>query len=63
MGDRERAVVATYVVTAMREQKPAHLNPVIEQLAATPWDQDVLQIVKAVQRELERQKFAAKPKR
>ncbi len=63
MDERERAVMATQVVMAMRDQQPRRLDPLIKQLAATPWNQDLLQIVKAVQHELERQKHAAKPKR
>lgn len=63
MDDRERAVVATHVVTAIRNSDPAHLEPSIRQLSVTPWDQDVVAVLKAVRRELERQRFAAKPKK
>ncbi len=63
MDERQRAVLATHVITAMKNQEPRRLDPVIAQLAATPWDLDVLEVVKAVRNEIERQKHAAKPKR
>lgn len=60
MDERERAVVATHVVTAMKNGDPSRLTPTIEQLSLTPWDEDVVVILKAVRRELDRQKHAAK---
>jgi len=63
MDDRERAVLATQVVTAMKQQQPQRLDGVIAALEATPWDLDVVAVLKAVRHELERQKHAAKPKR
>jgi hypothetical protein len=63
MDDRERAVVATQVVMALRDHQPKRLDPVIDQLDGTPWDMDVVQVLKAVRHELERQLHAAKPKR
>lgn len=63
MDERERATLATYVVTAMKQQDPRRLDASIATLAATPWDQDLVAILKAVRCEIERQKHAAKPKR
>lgn len=63
MDERERAVLATAVVTAMKEAQPRRLDSVIEQLEATPWDLDLVAVLKAVRYEIERQKHAAKPKR
>lgn len=63
MDDRERAVLATQVITAMKQQQPQQLDAPIAALEATPWDLDVVAILKAVRHELERQKHAAKPKR
>lgn len=63
MDDRERAVLATRVVTAMKQQQPRQLDEPIAALAATPWDQDLVSILKAVRCEIERQKHAATPKR
>ncbi len=63
MDDRQRAIVATEVVTAMKQLQPRRLDPLIAQLASTPWDPDVVEVLKAVRYELERQKHASKPKR
>lgn len=63
MDERERAVLATAVVTAMKETQPRRLDPLIAQLEATPWDLDLVAVLKAVRYELERQKHATKPKR
>lgn len=63
MDERERAVVATHVVTAMKNTDPSRLDPVIDQLDGTPWDLDVVAVLKAVRFEIERQKRSAKAKR
>lgn len=63
MDERERATLATHVVTAIKQQEPRRLDEPIAALATTPWDQDVVAVLKAVRCELERQKHAAKPKR
>ena len=63
MNDRELAIVATQVVMAMRDQQPRRLDSVIDELGATPWNIDLVQVLKGVRHELERQKHAAKPKR
>jgi len=63
MDERQRAMVATEVVTAMKQQQPRRLDPLIERLAATPWDLDLVAVLQAVRYELDRQKHAAKPKR
>lgn len=60
MDEREVAVLATHVTTAMKNGEPERLNPVISNLEVTPWYPEVLAVVKAVRHELERQKYAKK---
>jgi hypothetical protein len=60
MDERDVAILATHVVTAMKNGEPERLTPVISNLSATPWYPEVLGVVKAVKHELERQKCAKK---
>lgn len=57
MDERQRAVVLTHMVTAMKKLEPARLDPVISELSLTPWDSDVAALLSAVRSEIERQKF------
>ena len=60
MDERDIAILATDVVTAMKHGDPVRLDPAISKLSATPWYPEVLGVVKAVKHELERQKYAKK---
>lgn len=62
MEERERAVLTTQVVIAMKQLQPALLDEPINRLQLSPWDQDTLALLKAVRHELERQKFALRSK-
>lgn len=61
--ERERAVLATAVVTAMKAIEPKSLDPWIAQLQATPWEQALVQVLKAVRTELDRQRHATRSRR
>jgi hypothetical protein len=58
MDDRESAVLATQVVTAMKKGEPELLTPIIDELEATPWHPELVAIIKAVRCEVDRQKWA-----
>jgi cobyric acid synthase len=60
MEERDIAILATHVVTAMKHGDHTLLDPVVANLSATPWHPEVLGVVKAVKHELERQKYAKK---
>lgn len=62
MDERESAVLATHVVTAMKKGEPELLTPIIEKLEATPWHPELVAIIKAVRCEVDRQKWAKKSK-
>lgn len=63
MDERQRAVLATAVVTAIKAVDPQRLDPWIAQLQATPWEPNLVQVLKAVRMELDRQHHASKPRR
>lgn len=63
MNERERAVLATLVVTAMKLREPSRLDNVIERLGQTPWHPELVEVLKAVRYEIGRQRHATKPKR
>lgn len=58
MDERESAVLATHVVTAMKKGEPELLTPIIDELEATPWHPELVAIIKAVRCEVDRQKWA-----
>lgn len=63
MDERQQAVLATAVVIAMKDIDPQRLDPWIAQLQATPWELSLVQVLKAVRMELDRQRHASKPRR
>lgn len=62
MDDRELAVLCTHVSVAIKECSPRRLDPVIDELSGTPWNSDLLSVVKAVRYVLEAQRHAGRDK-
>jgi menaquinone-dependent protoporphyrinogen IX oxidase len=58
MDDRDCAVLATHVVTAMKKVEPELLTPIINELELTPWHPELVAVIRAVRCEVERQKWA-----
>jgi hypothetical protein len=54
MDDRELAVVCTHVMTAIKKKQPEVLADSIAKLEATPWNHEVVQVLKAVTDSLDR---------
>jgi hypothetical protein len=60
MNDRELAVLCTHVVTAMKEESPRRLDPIIDELEVTPWNHEIAEVLKAVRYQIEREVTATK---
>jgi hypothetical protein len=63
MTDRELAVLCTQVSVAIKECSPRRLDTVVSELSATPWNTELLELVKTVRYVLEAQHHAGRGKK